>query len=107
MLLTERTTNPYNLPHATLRPHQAETIEALLAVSGTTHVINAPTGSGKTSFAAGVASQQHVIALVKTKNLQSANYGESYKFDVLFGRSNYDCVHPGAAPYASAAECMY
>lgn len=107
MLLTERTTNPYNLPHPNLRPHQAETIESLLAMPGTTHVINAPTGSGKTSFAAGVASRQHVIALVKTKNLQAANYGGSYSFDVLFGRSNYDCVHPDASSYASAAECMY
>jgi Rad3-related DNA helicase len=106
MLQTQLSTNPYGLPHPDLRPHQAETIESLLALSGVA-VINAPTGSGKTSFAAGVASRQHVIALVKTKNLQSANYGGSYDFDVLFGRSNYDCVHPNAASYASAAECMY
>jgi Rad3-related DNA helicase len=99
--------NPYGLPHPDLRPHQAETIEQLLALRGGTAVINAPTGSGKTSFAAGVASREHVIALVKTKNLQSANYGGSYDFDVLFGRSNYDCVHPDAPSYASAAECMY
>lgn len=107
MLLTTTTGNPYDLPHADLRPHQAETIEALLATRSNVTVINAPTGSGKTSFAAGVASRQRVIALVKTKNLQSANYGGSYAFDVLFGRSNYDCVHPEAASYASAAECMY
>jgi superfamily II DNA or RNA helicase len=61
---------PYGLPHPDLRPHQAETIEALLATRSNATVINAPTGSGKTSFAAGVASQQRVIALVKTKNLQ-------------------------------------
>lgn len=98
---------PYGLPHPDLRPHQAETIENLLSMRGTTHVINAPTGSGKTSFAAGVASQRRVIALVKTKNLQRENYGGSYGFDVLFGRSNYDCVHPDSPSYASAAECMY
>lgn len=107
MFQTTLNSNPYGLPHSTLRPHQAETIDALLAMQHTTHVINAPTGSGKTSFAAGVASAKRVISLVKTKNLQAVNYGGSYDFDVLFGRSNYDCVHPDASSYATAAECLY
>lgn len=63
--------------------------------------------SGKTSFAAAMASRKRVLALVKTKNLQSENYGGSYEFDVLYGRSNYDCPHPEALQGATAAECMY
>lgn len=99
--------SPYGLPHATLRPHQAETIQWLLSPKKNALVVNAPTGSGKTSFAAAVASRQRVVALVKTKNLQTENYGGSYSFDVLYGRGNYECVHPEASSYATAAECMY
>lgn len=102
-----QTLNPYGLPHATLRPHQAEAIEWVLGLRGDVGVVNAPTGSGKTSLAAAAATRRRTIALVKTKNLQSANYGGSYSFDVLYGRSNYDCVHPNAMPYATAAECLF
>lgn len=98
---------PYGLPHATLRPGQAETIEWLLALKGNVAVVNAPTGSGKTSFAAAAASRRRTLALVKTKNLQTENYGGSYEFDVLYGRSNYACVHPDALLGATAAECLH
>jgi Rad3-related DNA helicase len=99
--------NPYGLPHPDLRPHQGETIESLLATAARATVVNAPTGSGKTSFAAGVASRNRVISLVKTKNLQSENYGGSYHFDVLYGRTNYECLDPDAGRHATAAECLY
>lgn len=99
--------NPYGLPHATLRPHQAETIDWLLGLRASAAVVNAPTGSGKTSFAAAMASKKRTAALVKTKSLQSENYGGSYEFDVLYGRGNYDCVHPDASTYATAAECLF
>lgn len=106
MIVRDALRNPYGLPHAELRPNQAETIEWLFKLPGDA-VVNAPTGSGKTSFAAAMASRRRTIALVKTKNLQTENYGGSYEFDVLYGRSNYDCVHPEAPGYATAAECMY
>lgn len=101
------TFNPYGLPHAELRPHQAETIEWVLNLPGDIAVINAPTGSGKTSFAAAASSRRRTLALVKTKSLQSENYGNSYNFDILFGRTNYDCAHPDALLGATAAECLY
>ena len=107
MIVKDFTRNPYGLPHAELRPGQADTIDWLMQFAGNAAVVNAPTGSGKTSFAAAMASRARTVALVKTKNLQKENYGGSYEFDVLFGRGNYDCVHPEASSYATASECMY
>jgi len=100
--------NAYGLPHATLRPGQAETIDYILArPTPSVTVLDAPTGSGKTSFAAAARTQGEVISLVKTKNLQIENYGGAYKFDVLYGRGNYACVHPDADGNITADHCMY
>lgn len=107
MIVQDFLSTPYGLPHATLRLGQAETIEWLFAMPGNVAVVNAPTGSGKTSFAAAMASRKRVLALVKTKSLQTENYGGSYEFDVLYGRSNYDCAHPEALQGSTAAECLY
>jgi len=99
-------TNQYLLPHADLRPGQLDSIlwcEKVKKVG----IIQAPTGSGKTSFAAANGATNKTLALVATKSLQQTNYGDSYSFDVLFGKSNYDCVHPNAPMYATADECLY
>lgn len=99
----------WELPHETLRPHQEESIRWCLEVQGV-GVIQAPTGSGKTSFAAALASQQRVISLVKTKYLQEANYGGGYGFKVLFGKANYPCAHPevlAEVPRATAEDCIH
>ena len=95
---------PYNLPHSTLRQHQAESIEFCLAQDDTA-IIEAVTGSGKSSFAAATASCKKVIVLVKTKNLQR-QYRDVYGFDILFGKGNYNCIHPGAVPGTKASECV-
>lgn len=98
----------YGLPHPPSRPGQAETMDWLLSLPHkTTAIVGAPTGSGKTSFAAAMGAREKSVALVKTKSLQTENYGESYSFDVLFGKSNYDCVHEHALKGATAAECIY
>jgi len=110
----------YHLPHSTWREYQEESIEWCLSVNNT-GVIEAPTGSGKTSFAAAVGVRKSVVALCRTKNLQVTNYQDGYGFDVLFGRDNYDCAHPdyrgatcGDCPFAPrmyrcpyARECPY
>lgn len=99
----------FGLPHPPDRPGQRETIEWLRGLPrGRNVVASAPTGSGKTSFAAALGHGQHrAIALVKTKSLQVENYGSSYSFDVLYGRANYDCVHQDAIRGASANDCMF
>lgn len=96
----------YGLPHENLRPGQAGAIDWCLNLEGV-GVIEAPTGSGKTSYAAGVGNTKSVIALCRTKNLQSENYGRVYEFDVLFGKGNYECVHEEALLEATAADCLH
>ena len=100
----------YNLPHEAYRPGQGEAIEELVRTTparGVT-IVEAPTGSGKTSFAAANSTRARVMSLVATKMLQVTNYGEAYKFAVLYGRGNYDCAHPtGAILGLSASECLH
>jgi len=96
----------YGLPHSTLRPHQDDSIQFCLAqTQDDTAIIEAVTGSGKSSFAAATASRKTVVALVRTKNLQR-QYQDLYGFDILFGKGNYNCVHPGAIPGTRADGCV-
>lgn len=103
----------YGLPHAPNRPGQRETIEWLRGLpQGSTVVTSAPTGSGKTSFAAalgwgGGGDGTKAVALVKTKSLQVENYGRSYAFAVMKGKSNYDCANGDAFPGATANDCLF
>ena len=98
----------YGLPHDEWRAHQRETIETLLEDGHkSTRIVEAPTGSGKTSLAKAVSMEKSVMALCRTKNLQVENYGATYSFDTLFGRANYPCVHQDAMGGATAAECLY
>lgn len=99
----------YGLDHSEWRPQQRETLEwALkLAEDKQVGVLEAPTGSGKTSFARGVASQHRTVSLVRTKSLQATNYGDKYGFDILFGKGGYPCVHPDADNGAMADHCLY
>lgn len=83
----------YGLPHDSFRPHQLETIQWLNSQRGVIF-LEAPTGSGKTSYASALANSRTVDAIVKTKNLQAENYEQMYAWDVLYGKSNYPCVHP-------------
>jgi Rad3-related DNA helicase len=96
----------YQLPHDTFRENQFNSLEWCINLKGV-GIISSPVGSGKTAFARGVASRKRVIALSRTKVLQQENYGKMYGFDVLYGRGNYPCVHRDAAPWATAAECLF
>lgn len=98
----------YDLPHAPNRHGQRETIEWLLGLpNGTVAALNAPTGSGKTSFPAAVSTKAKALALVKTKSLQVENYGKGYGFSVMKGKGNYECDHPEAMDGATANECLF
>lgn len=97
----------YGLPHDELRPQQERMIDWEFSIeSGEIGVLEAPPGSGKTSGPAALSTQKRVITLCRNKGLQSENYGNGYGFDVLFGRSNYDCVHPDN-PDATTDECLF
>ena len=100
----------YGLPHDEYRPGQERAITELVETTPARGVtlVEAPTGSGKTSFAAANSTRARVMSLVKTKMLQIANYGEAYRFDVLYGRSNYACAHPmGSVLGLTANECLH
>jgi len=94
-----------NLPHDSWRVGQKETAQWCMDLDGV-GLIEAPTGSGKTSFAAACAYDYPTTTLCRTKNLQQENYGDTYGFDVLFGKGNYKCIHPDN-PDATCAECIY
>jgi ATP-dependent DNA helicase DinG len=95
----------YGLTHDQWRPHQFETLEWAEQLA-TTGVLEAPTGSGKTALPKALSHNSKVISLVQHKQLQQRNYGEKYEFDVLYGKSNYPCVHPDN-PDVSADACLY
>lgn len=99
----------YDLPHDEWRHGQYEMTQTLLGKrEGSVTILQAPTGSGKTGLARAIASRQSVTALVKTKVLQQSNYANTYKFDLLFGRANYSCIHPEqVANDAGADQCLY
>ena len=97
----------YGLPHDEWRPQQERMIDWEFSIQpGQIGILEAPTGSGKTSGPAAMSTQKRVITLCRTKGLQSENYGGGYGFDVLYGRSNYDCVHPDNVD-ATTDECLF
>lgn len=80
-----------NYIHPKLRKYQAETLEQIQASQARFIIIRGPTGSGKSFYAAQLAAWGNkVLTLVSTKSLQ-AQYQDAYSFEVLYGKSNYDC----------------
>jgi len=95
----------FGLPHDTFRPYQLATLLWLQRQTG--HIVlNAPTGSGKSSLAKSLTANRRVVSLVKTKSLQFENYGKTYDFDVLVGKSNYRCIHPKNKAW-SCSDCLF
>lgn len=82
--------NNYRTPHALDRKDQLSTIESILASRSKYIIVDAPTGSGKTAWAAYASSYGRVMSLVETKSLQS-QYSDGYGFDLSLGRGNFQC----------------
>lgn len=87
--------------HPLDRFKQQSTYEQIRDSTAKWIVVEAPTGSGKTAYAAAMAELAclKTMALVKTKSLQEAQYGEKYNFRVVKGKGAYPCLHnfsPGA-----------
>lgn len=90
------TPRDYGLPHDTWRTGQEDAIKKVLALKDNeTLIVQAPTGSGKTTFAAAYSSVGKVMALSHTKLLQANNYAATYDFTALYGKGNYTCAATG------------
>lgn len=98
------TPSEYGLPHNEFYPHQLETIQWAEEVQAV-GVIEASTGSGKTTIPAALSSKQKVVTVVKTKFLQQDNYERGYGFIPLYGRGNYACPHHGSPN--TALDCTF
>ncbi len=98
----------YGLEHKSWRPFQYEMVKTLLEKrDGSVTLLQGPTGSGKSALARAVAEKMGATALVKTKMLQNSVYREM-GFDILYGRGNYDCIHPEQMiEDAKADQCLY
>jgi len=98
----------FDLPHDAFRPGQLDTIQYLLnRPDGSITLLQAPVGSGKSACAKAPAKKHSSTAVVRTKSLQM-QYANMYSFDVVFGRTNYPCVHPDRESIDdTAAQCLY
>ncbi len=92
--LNTRTIDDYQLPHPLDRTDQLSTIQRILASNAQYIIVQAPTGSGKTAWAAYASQYLRTMAVVETKSLQ-AQYQEQYSFMPSYGRNNYLCADTG------------
>ena len=113
--MTEARDSPraYGLSHESWRTNQFESVQWALAMADNNDflkhdvgITQQVVGSGKTGFARALASRYSVVALCRTKNLQSTVYAQ-YGFDVLFGRGSYPCVHEYAEEGDTCDTCLY
>ncbi len=83
------------LPHDLDRQYQLETAQKILNSKAKFVIVCAPTGSGKTAYAAYAADQDHkIISVVRTKSLQQ-QYVTGYNFTSIYGKGNYECLEFG------------
>ena len=98
----------YGLPHDEWRPGQLETVKWIKDTPGTL-LVQAPTGSGKSSVGAALARYGIVRSLTHTINLQQ-QYEQVYGFDPIYGMRNYPCAfvnNTDSAAHCSFAEKMF
>jgi Rad3-related DNA helicase len=79
------------LIHPLDRPGQQAAFDFILNSQKKYIIINAPTGSGKSAWAAEMSKHYRTLVLTEHKSLQSTNYRDQYQFDILYGKSNYPC----------------
>lgn len=80
--------------HDTLRPHQKQVLDQLRESQSSIIVAEAVTGSGKTFWPAQLAYEGYrVIALVRTKSLQTQYTRPPYNAKKVTGKGNYDCLY--------------
>lgn len=80
--------------HSTLRPHQKQVLDQLRESQSPIIVAEAVTGSGKTFWPAQLAYEGYrVIALVRTKSLQTQYTHPPYNAKKVTGKANFDCLY--------------
>ena len=94
----------YNIPHPTWRPHQLESLQWAETIKEV-GIIQAATGSGKTTFPAGLSTTRRTCSLTRTKSLQQQY--SIYNGCILMGKSNYPCIHPDNEEGANCNDCLY
>jgi Rad3-related DNA helicase len=95
------------VPHDTWRDGQRETVEWLFDdTQPSVRIIESCCGSGKTATAKALSHRHRTLACTRTRNLQQ-NYHDVYNAAILFGKSNYPCIHPEAPRGSTADECLY
>lgn len=107
----ERTPLDYGLNHTEWRPGQQQMLDWVLqhmeSGSSAVGVVEASTGTGKTTLPRALSHQYKTISLVRTKVLQQENYEKGYDFRPLYGRSSYPCIHEDAPAGMKADKCLF
>lgn len=82
--------NNYQVPHPLDRKDQQSTIDEILASDAQYLIVEAPTGSGKSAWAAYAGKFYRTMVGTETKSLQY-QYENGYGFTVSVGRGNFEC----------------
>jgi len=99
----------YLLPYAQWRPYQYESLQWITGNSvDVVSITEQPTGSGKSPQAMALshasATEDKVVALTESRNLQRQYQATFRDCHVHYGRSNYPCVNPEYTPWQLTAE---
>jgi len=79
--------------HKLDRQYQRQTYDSIVESKQKYIIVEAPTGSGKSAYAAQAGNDGlRTMALVRTKSLQE-QYARSYDFKVVKGKGSYECLH--------------
>lgn len=100
------TPREYGLPYDEFRPGQQEIIDWSLE-PGQVKIIQAATGTGKSSIPKAISTKRRAVVLVRTKALQSQNYAADLQFAPLYGRANYACADPRMKFGTKADACPF
>ncbi|MBK9497293.1 MAG: hypothetical protein IPO08_22795 [Xanthomonadales bacterium] len=95
----------WGLPWPEFRPGQLEAIENLVSARQAYSLLEANTGLGKSAFPRALSTRGRTMVLCNTLNLQR-QYRDQLDAKLLYGRANYDCVHPEAYGGQSTAQCL-
>lgn len=95
----------YGIRHSKWRPNQYEAIKSISTSKKQQVVLDAPTGSGKSSCGIALAKELGNIRIVtKSRSLQDQYSNNTYQGEVLYGLGAYPCA---LIPGANASECVY
>jgi Rad3-related DNA helicase len=83
----------YDLPHEEWRPYQYETVKDILGNGFGVTILEAQTGSGKSSVAKSLGAQDRSVTALTMTHMLQQQYVDLYDFTELRGSSNYPCEY--------------